>query len=103
MTITMNDSPIDTIEDLQKFLQQKSKVQFQYQNKKEAYVWIQEVLVKFEYLSLSKAAKGLIRTSIGTLSGYSRAPITRLMTQYRQTGLVELADYQHPNSPQKYS
>ena len=50
--------------------------------------WIQTSLVKFEYLTLSKPHKGLVRRYLEKMSGYSRQQLTRLIQQYRQTGRV---------------
>ena len=56
--------------------------------KDDCYQWIQASLVKFEYLTLSKPHKGLVRRYLEKMSGYSRQQLTRLIQQYRQTGRV---------------
>ena len=56
--------------------------------KAECYQWIQAILLKFEYRTLSKPHKGLVRRYLEKVSGYSRQQLTRLIQQYRQTGRV---------------
>ena len=56
--------------------------------KAECYQWIQANLLRFEYLTLSKAHKGLVCRYLEKVSGYSRQQVTRLIRQYRQTGRV---------------
>ena len=56
--------------------------------KAECYQWIQAILLKFEYLTLSKPHKGLVLRYLEKVSGYSRQQLTRLIRQHRQTGRV---------------
>ena len=86
----MNDTAITTINDIKTFLLQNDKVQFDYQNKAQAYAWIEQALVKFEYIKLSKADKGCVRAYLNAMTGYSRAQVTRLITQYLRHGYVQV-------------
>lgn len=59
--MTMNDSQLTTIETVKEFLNKNNKVQFKHQNKAQTYAWIQDTLVKFTYIKLSKANKGILK------------------------------------------
>ena len=78
MTLNMNDTQISTINDVKEFLLQNDKIQFNYQNKAQAYAWVEDTLVKFIYIKLSKTDKGILRTYVALMTGYSRAQVTRL-------------------------
>lgn len=98
----MNDTQIATINDVKEFLLQKDKVQFNYQNKAQAYSWIGDTLVKFTYIKLSKAYKGVLRAYVALMTGYCRAQVTRLITQYLRTGYVQVTEYQRHTFAHKY-
>lgn len=102
MTLTMDDSQFNTIKEVKEFLTKKDKVQFKHQNKAQAYAWIEGTLVKFEYIRLSKAEKGVLRSYVALLTGYSRAQVTRLIGQYLRTGCVQITEYQRHSFSRKY-
>ena len=102
MTLTMNDSQLDTIQEVKEFLNKKDKVQFKCQNKAQAYAWTEDILVKFTYIKLSKADKGALRTYVAFMTGYSRAQVTRLIGQYLSTGYVQVTKYQRHRFSRKY-
>ena len=99
----MNDTQIITINDIKKFLLQNDKVQFDYQNKAQAYAWVEQALVKFEYIKLNKADKGYVRSYLNAMTGYSRAQVTRLITQYLRHGYVQITEYQRNSFSIKYT
>lgn len=98
----MNDTQIATINDIQELLLQNDKIHFNYQNKAQAYAWIEDTLVKFIYIKLNKADKGVLRTYVALMTGYSRAQVTRLITQYLNNGTVEITEYQRHTFTHKY-
>ena len=99
----MNDSNLNTIDDLRTFLSASKNIQFKRQNQSETYQWIQDTLVKFEYRSLNKFEKGIIKQYIMRMSQYSRAQITRLISQYSETGHILQTDYQRNRFTKIYS
>ena len=82
----MNDTQLETLDQVRQFLEGTETVSFQIESKNARYRWLQHTLVKFRYLQLSKADKGLINRYIRKLTGYSPAQVKRLIRQYRQTG-----------------
>ena len=75
----MDDSNFTIITDLKKFLITTKSIKFQRTNSKDCYRWIQQTLIKFDYLSLGKLDKGVVKQYIAHMSQYSRAQITRLV------------------------
>ena len=100
----MNDSNLNAIDDLKAFLKAtQNNISFQHQNRSEAYQWIQNTLIKFEYLSLNKFEKGILKQYIMLMTQYSRAQITRLVSLYQHTGYIEEQDYQRNSFSQLYN
>lgn len=89
MKTIMNDSHIETLEQVHQFLRGVAVMEITIPSKNEGYRWIQGTLVRFQYLSLGKADRGLIRRYLQQISGYSRAQIARLIKQYRKTGRIQ--------------
>lgn len=99
----MNDSNLNSIGDLEKFLLAAEAVVFQRQDRPSAYRWVQDTLIKFRYLSLNKFEKGILKRYIMSMARYSRAQITRLLNLYRHTGYVEEQAYARNSFLRKYN
>ena len=56
----MNDTQLETLDQVRQFLEGTEAVTFQIASKDARYRWLQHTLVKFRYLQLSKTDKGLI-------------------------------------------
>jgi len=89
MKTIMNDSHIETLEQVRQFLDGAAVMKITIPSKTECYRWIRGVLVRFQYRTLGKADKGLIRRYLQQISGYSRAQIARLIKQYQKTGRIQ--------------
>lgn len=100
MTINMNDSSINTIEDIRNFLNSSNKVEFERCGPQTqcTYDWIEKSLVRFGYLLLNKPEKGSVKQYLEKMTGYSRAQITRLIDQHRKTGHIR----SNTKSPRKH-
>lgn len=104
MTITMDDSRITTIEEIQEFLKSAGHIRFEAKNREEIYEWIENTFVKFRYgLIRKKKDRGVIKRYIEKVTGYSRAQVTRLSGQYRETGKVQEREYEKHIFPKIYS
>ena len=99
----MNDTKLKTIDDLRAFLKASKNIQFKRQNQSETYQWIVNTLVKFEYLSLNKIEKGLLKQYITLMSQYSRSQITRFIKMYHDCGQVYIQKYERNPFTKKYS
>lgn len=100
----MNDSLLSTIEDVRRFLKSTKKVEFKKQAQKEAYQWVEKILVKFGYVyQLNKKEKSVIKKYLEKMTGYSRAQTTRLIGKYLKTGKVKVVKYKRYCFKKRYS
>jgi hypothetical protein len=103
MRLKMNDEQIQTLEQVKGFIKGSQAVEFEGLNTHEKYNWIEEVLKRFRYSKLKKEGKGLIKSYLLKVTGYSRAQLTRLIGLYQQSGKIQLPKYQRHRFPQKYT
>jgi len=98
----MNDTGLNTIEQIKSFLEGVKEVEFQVRSTEEKYAWIQGILIKFEYTTLKKPDKGIIFNYIRKITGYSRQQLNRLVFQYKKKGYI-IRQYLNKNKfPCKY-
>jgi hypothetical protein len=81
MTITMDDTQITTLEQVQAVLESPEGLAFNRSGREELYIWIASVLKRFDYFELRRKAKGQVKAYVQRLSGLSRAQVTRLVTR----------------------
>ena len=94
----MNANKLNTIEQLTALLIGTQAVAFSVEgNKKSRYAWIQRTLVQFDYLTLGKHDRGVVKEFVIKITSCSRAQLTRLIRQYRQTGTII---FHHTNANQ---
>src|SRR5450759_1582422 len=86
MKTLMNDTQLETLDQVRQFLEGSEAISFQIESKDARYHWLHHTLVKFRYLQLSKTDKGLITRYLRKMTGYSLAQVKRLIRQYRKTG-----------------
>jgi hypothetical protein len=99
----MNDENLQTIEQVRQFLEGSERTKFKGVTVEEKYAWIERVLVRFRYIKLNKAEKGVIRSYIEKVSGYSPAQVTRLIGKYKKKGKLIRAKYHRHRFPGKYT
>jgi transposase InsO family protein len=99
----MNDEQLQTLEQVKSFIEGSQEVEYRGLNAREKYNWIEEVLKRFRYPKLQKEGKGLIKSYLLKLTGYSRAQLTRLIRLYQHSGKIQPAKYQRHRFPRKYS
>ena len=75
-----------TLTELRAFLTGAAGHDFAPVSRREAYGFIRELLRRFPYDRLGRADRGAVRAYLQTATGFSRAQITRLIAQYRETG-----------------
>lgn len=92
MIVQMTDSCMENnVAHLENFLKGSEKISFKVAGRKETYRWVEQILVKFSYALEKKKNKKIIKAYIKKMTGYSRAQVTRLITQYISTGKVKLS------------
>jgi len=103
MTIAMNDSRVDTIQNIATFLNNTDSFVFKAFSKREAYAWIEQTLIKFRYYRQDKPEKSLVQAYLKKVTGYSRSQIKRLVARQLKTGKVELQPYRRHRFATKYT
>lgn len=99
----MNDENLKTIEQVRQFLEGSEEAEFKGVTAEERYVWIAMVLVRFRYIKLGKAEKGVIKKYIEKVSGYSRSQAARLIGEYVQRGQLRKSQYKRHCFPRRYT
>ena len=99
----MNDSQLQTIADIRNFLTSSSGLTFKGKKRQEIYEWIEDTLIKFEYKTLKKKHKGIVRRYIKKMTGYSKAQMNRLISQYIKKGKIEAVEYKRNKFATIYS
>jgi transposase InsO family protein len=89
MTITMDDTQITTLEQVQAVLESPEGLAFNRAGREELYGWIDSVLKRFDYFRLRRKAKGQVKAYLQRLSGLSRAQMTRLVTRDQLEGEIK--------------
>jgi len=103
MNTIMDDSQIGTIEQVRRFVAGSGAMKIAIPSKVERYKWVLGTLVRFGYLTLKKAERGWLLRYLQQVSGYSRAQITRMVGQYRETGKIERRYCTANGFPRKYT
>ena len=105
MVIDMDESKLRTIAQLQDFVAATPEVSFSSvagSDDSHRYAHISRVLKRFDYPSLGKPARGVVRAYLVRTSGYSRAQITRLVARWIDNRINEtplLKRYRAPSAP----
>jgi len=103
LIITMDDSHAKTLEQIRALVAANSAMRFAGQRRQEMYPWVEQTLVRHQYVSLGKPDKGVMRLYLAQMTGLSRAQVTRLITSYQQTGRVIAAPYQRARFARIYT
>ena len=99
----MDDSHATTLEEIRALVAAHRTMRFAGQRRQEVYPWVEQTLVRHQYVSLGKPDKGVIRLYLAQMTGLSRAQVTRLITSYQQTGRVIAAPYQRARFARIYT
>lgn len=103
MTIAMTDTKLSSIDELEAFLKASDGLVFKAQIKGEKYEWVKKTLGKFKYAKLRKKNRGLVRSYLMKMTGYSPSQITRLIDKHSRKKLKAGTNYQRHKFPRKYS
>jgi hypothetical protein len=86
VTIDMDDSGIEDIGGIERFLKGSTGIKLHVVNRKEKYQWVAGVLRRFTYLELRKKGKTLVKKYMTRVSGFSDAQMGRLIGDQRRYG-----------------
>jgi len=99
----MDDTEATSLEQIRAFLAGSGGLEFAGQRREEVYGWVEKTLVRFEYVSLDRPGKGLVRRYLSRITGLSRAQVTRLIALQRRTGRVKAVAYQRTKFATRYT
>ena len=88
MIVTLRTEGLQSLEQIKAFVEGSAPLGFEPPDRDAVYDWLVTELRRFGYIRLGKTDKGLMRQYLARVSGLSRAQITRLITQFRQTGQI---------------
>lgn len=99
----MDDTKWMSLEQVRAFLAGAEPVEFTARGRTEVYMWVERMLVHYEYACRGKADKGLLRCYAGKMTGLSRAQVTRLIAAYTATGRVKASEYKRHQFAARYT
>lgn len=79
---------LQTLDQVRAFLAGNEPVDFKPRSREEAYAFVQRMLVRFDYVRLGEADKGVAKLFLAKTTGLSRAQLTRLLHQFLDTGRI---------------
>ncbi len=88
MIVTLQTERIRTIEQVAAFVEANAAVEFQPLDRQAAYAFVARTLTRLGYRALDKPSKALVKRYLAKTTGYSRAQLTRLVRQHRETTKV---------------
>lgn len=103
MTITMNDSHMMSITQIKQFLKFSQIIKFEGVSQKEKYLWLENVLYRFNYFRLRKKDKGIVKTYVMKMTGISDAQLGRLIKQKKKIGKILASSKKRHSFPAVYN
>ena len=88
MIVDIQTRRLRTIGQLRAFVEGNEAVDFQPENRDEAYGFVREALERYGYRGLGKRDKGAVLRFLVTATGISRQQMERLVRQWRETGAI---------------
>jgi len=89
MITEMNDTEITTLVQVEKYLKASQGIKFNGSSRPEKYYWLEEIIDRFKYFILNRKSKGKLREYMTSMTGFSQAQLTRLVTQKLLTGVIK--------------
>lgn len=103
MTITMNNTRVLTIPEIERLLTAVTAVDFKALNTEETYQWVEDTLRALRYRQLKKAERGLVHRYLEKMTGYSRSQTTVLIQKFLTKAEVKLKEYRRFKMTRVYS
>ena len=92
-----------TLEAMRRFLEGSEDLEFHAEGAKQVYPWVGELLQARSYDRLGKADRGLVKRFLETITGLSRAQLTRLIGRWRREGRLQPKRGQRRRFPRTYT
>ena len=97
MIVTLRTDALQTLEQVEIFLNGSTALELHIPEREAAYAWITATLRHFRYPKLPRRQRGLLVRYLCKVTGISRQQITRLIAQFQRTG--QLRDRRGPTRP----
>lgn len=92
-----------SLEQIRAFLAASQEMEFEAAQREEVYEWITRMVCEQEYWKQKREGKGLLRRYIVKMTGLSRAQVARLLSRYRETGVVREHRYRRNRFASHYT
>lgn len=99
----MDESKELSLAEIREFLAGAGPLGFTSHSRGELYQWVERTLVRYEYASLGKSDRGLVREYLEKMTGRSRAQVTRMIAAYAATGCVKATKYKRHQFATRYT
>lgn len=103
MTLEMDDTGIQTLDDVKRFLRGAKRIGFKGASRAAKYDWLNRTLKRFDYHRQNKRSKGLLRCYMRHITGFSRAQLTRLIVRHLRCGTLEPQSYRRHSFAASYT
>ena len=87
--MTLQTERVRRLDQVRAFVEGSEAVDFAGADRESVYEFVRRALVRLGYERLGKSDKGLVRRYLAKVTGLSRAQLTRLIGQHRETGRIE--------------
>jgi len=88
MIVTLHTQGLQTLEQVRGFVAGNAPVSFTLTDRASAHDWMAATLRRFGYTHASRADRGVLRQYLSTVTGLSRAQVTRRIAQFRDGGHI---------------
>jgi hypothetical protein len=92
-----------SLDQIRAFLQASQQVRFEATRRQEIYEWVTRTICYQEYWKQKRMVKGLLRQYMATITGLSRAQVTRLIARYKEDGQVQERGYRRNQFAKHYT
>jgi transposase InsO family protein len=103
LKISVHEAEKLSLEQIRLLVSASGGLRFESENREQMYGWVESVLIEHGYAKLRKVARGLLKRYIETMTGLSRAQVTRLIAGYLAAGQVRVAAYMRRRFPPRYT
>ena len=103
MLTEMDDTEIQTLGQVKKFLNASQGVNFKGSLRPEKYHWLEEIVDRFKYFDLNRKSKGKLREYMMSMTDYSQAQLTRLLAQKLLNGAMKTSWSGYNSFKNKYT
>ena len=89
MIVTLHTQELRTLAQVRAFVAGSESVAFTLADRAAAHGWMGDTLRQFDYPRLVRPDKGMVRQYLATVTGLSRAQVTRAIGQFAASGRIE--------------